>query len=96
MATINAAKALGLDDKIGSLEVGKIADMIAVNLGDIETQPCYDTISQLVYATGRENVSDVWVAGTQLLKDRQLTTMNPTKIIETAQQWADKIRHEDA
>jgi 5-methylthioadenosine/S-adenosylhomocysteine deaminase len=96
MATINAAKALGLDDKIGSLEVGKMADMIAVNLGDIETQPCYDVISQLVYATGRDKVSDVWVAGTQLLKDRQLTTMNPTNIIETAQHWADKIRHEDA
>jgi 5-methylthioadenosine/S-adenosylhomocysteine deaminase len=96
MATINAAKALGLDDKIGSLEVGKMADMIAVNLAEIETQPCYDTISQLVYATGRDKVSDVWVAGTQLLKDRQLTTMNPAKIIETAQHWADKIRHEDA
>ena len=96
MATINAAKALGLDDNIGSLEVGKMADMIAINLGDIETQPCYDIISQLVYATGRDKVSDVWVAGTQLLKDRQLTTMNPTNIIETAQHWADKIRHEDA
>jgi 5-methylthioadenosine/S-adenosylhomocysteine deaminase len=96
MATINAAKALGLEDKIGSLEVGKMADMIAVNLGQIETQPCYDTISQLVYSTGRDKVSDVWVAGKQLLKDRQLTTMNPSKIIETAQNWADKIRQEDA
>jgi len=92
MATINAAKALGLDDKIGSLEVGKMADIIAVDLGEIETQPCYDTISQLVYSTGRDKVTDVWVAGKQLLKDRQLTTMNPSHIIETAQLWADKIR----
>jgi len=92
MATINAAKSLGLDDKIGSLEVGKMADMIAIDLGEIETQPCYDPISQLVYSSGRDKVSDVWVAGKQLLKDRQLTTMNPTRIIDTAQQWAEKIR----
>ena len=92
MATINAAKSLGLDDKIGSIEVGKVADLIAVDLNNIENQPCYDVISQLVYATGRDKVTDVWVEGKTLLKDRQLTTLNQHKVIETAQVWADKIR----
>jgi len=92
MATINAAKSLGLDDKIGSIEVGKVADLIAVDLSNIENQPCYDVISQLVYATGRDKVTDVWVEGKTLLKDRQLTTLNQHKVIETAQVWADKIR----
>ncbi len=95
MATINAAKALGLDDKIGSLEAGKSADLIAVDLSSIESQPCYDIISQLVYATSRDKVSDVWVSGKQLLKDRQLTTMNQSKIIQNTQQWAEKIGRED-
>ncbi|MFT7234490.1 MAG: 5-methylthioadenosine/S-adenosylhomocysteine deaminase [Methylophagaceae bacterium] len=92
MATINAAKSLGLDDEIGSIEVGKSADLIAVYLGEIETQPCYDVISQLVYATGRDKVTDVWVEGKALLKDRQLTTLNRHNIIQTAQEWAVKIR----
>lgn len=92
MATINAAKSIGLDDKIGSIEVGKAADLIAIDLGNIESQPCYDVISQLVYATGRDKVTDVWVDGKALLKDRHLTTLNQYKIIETAEVWADKIR----
>jgi 5-methylthioadenosine/S-adenosylhomocysteine deaminase len=92
MATINAAKSLGIDDITGSLEVGKAADMIAVDLTSIESQPCYDIISQLVYASGRDKVTDVWVAGQQLLKERQLTTLNQSKIIANSQQWAQKIR----
>ena len=63
MATINGAKALGLDNKIGSIEVGKLADLTAVRMSDINTQPCFDPISHLVYACGREQVSHVWVNG---------------------------------
>jgi 5-methylthioadenosine/S-adenosylhomocysteine deaminase len=63
MATINGARALGLDDKIGSIEVGKMADLCAVKLSDIETQPCFDPMSHLVYVAGREHVSHVWVQG---------------------------------
>ncbi len=63
MATINGAKALGLDDKIGSIEIGKLADLTAVKLTGIETQPCFDPASHLVYAAGREHVSHVWVNG---------------------------------
>jgi 5-methylthioadenosine/S-adenosylhomocysteine deaminase len=92
MATINAAKSLGIDDKTGSLKKGKAADMIAIDFSDIESQPCYDIISQLVYATGRHQVSDVWVEGKQLLKQRQLTTLNHSKLIQKTQQWAAKIR----
>lgn len=92
MATINAAKALGIEDITGSLEVGKSADIIAIDFGDVESQPCYDVIAQLVYATGRDKVTDVWVEGKQLLKNRQLTTLNQANIIKNTQQWADKIK----
>jgi 5-methylthioadenosine/S-adenosylhomocysteine deaminase len=63
MATINGARALGLEDKIGSIEKGKLADLTAVSFTDIEMQPCFDPISHLVYVAGREHVSHVWVAG---------------------------------
>lgn len=63
MATLNGARALGLDDKIGSIEVGKVADLTAVALTSPETMPCFDPISHLVYVLGREHVSHVWVAG---------------------------------
>ncbi|MDX2463373.1 MAG: amidohydrolase family protein, partial [Porticoccus sp.] len=91
MATLGGAKALGLETQIGSLEAGKAADITAVNLGELETQPVYHPISQLVYATGREQVSDVWVAGQHLLKDRVLTTMNQQAILAKAKQWGEKI-----
>ncbi|WP_025872652.1 TRZ/ATZ family hydrolase [Methylobacillus glycogenes] len=63
MATINAARALGHDANIGSLEIGKVADMVAVKLSATEIQPCFNPISQLVYSAGREHVTQVWVAG---------------------------------
>jgi 5-methylthioadenosine/S-adenosylhomocysteine deaminase len=63
MATINGARALGLEDKIGSIEVGKRADLIAVSFSDIEMQPCFDPMSHLVYVAGREHVSHTWVDG---------------------------------
>jgi 5-methylthioadenosine/S-adenosylhomocysteine deaminase len=63
MATINGAKALGLEDKIGSIEIGKKADLTAVSFSDIDMQPCFDPVSHLVYVAGREQVSHVWVDG---------------------------------
>ena len=63
MATINGAKALGMDDKIGSIEIGKLADLTAVRMNDLTMQPCFDPISHLVYVAGREQVSHVWVSG---------------------------------
>jgi len=92
MATINGAKALGIADKTGSLEVGKAADIIAIDFNSIESTPLYNPLSQLVYATGRHQVSDVWVAGKQLLKNRELTTLNEKEIIASAREWREKIK----
>jgi 5-methylthioadenosine/S-adenosylhomocysteine deaminase len=92
MATINAAKALGLESEIGSLEVGKSADIVAIDLGGIENYPVYNPVSQLIYSAGRENVSNVWVAGNHLLKDRELTTLDEKAILEKAAYWQEKIK----
>jgi 5-methylthioadenosine/S-adenosylhomocysteine deaminase len=70
-ATLGAARALGLDACIGSIEVGKDADITAFDLSAIETQPIYDPVSHLVYACGRDSVSDVWVAGQHVVRMRQ-------------------------
>ena len=91
MATLDGARALGLDDCIGSLEVGKEADIIAVDLGAIETQPVYNPVSQLVYAAGREQVSHVWVAGKPLLHDRVLTRLDEQSILTRTRKWRDRI-----
>jgi len=91
MATINGARALGLDSVIGSLEPGKAADLVAVQLEDIATQPVYNALSHIVYACSRHNVSDVWVAGKQLLKDHVLTTLDEKAIVAKAKTWAEKI-----
>lgn len=95
MATLSGAKALGLDGTIGSLEAGKAADITAVDLGTLEAQPLYHPISQLVYATGRNQVSDVWVNGKHLLKSRELTTLDQGAIIARACHWAEKIGFAD-
>ena len=91
MATINNAVALGLESEIGSIEVGKSADITAIDLSAIENQPVYNPISQLVYSAGRENVSNVWVAGNHLLKDRELTTLDEKAILDKASYWHGKI-----
>ena len=91
MATINGARALGLEDTIGSLEAGKSADAICVRLDTATTRPVHDPISQLVYAAGREHVTDVWVAGAHLLEDGTLTRMDPAAICDSADQWANRM-----
>lgn len=95
MATLNGARALGLDGETGSLRLGKAADVVAVHLGGIESQPVYHPVSQLVYATGRDKVSDVWVAGKHLLKERKLTTLDEVDILAKARQWREKIKKYD-
>jgi 5-methylthioadenosine/S-adenosylhomocysteine deaminase len=91
MATINGAKALGLEHEIGSLSVGKAADVIAINLDSLETQPLYCPVSQIVYAAGREQVTDVWVAGKRLLKQRQLTMMNVDELKARVALWQQRL-----
>ncbi|RRQ22943.1 TRZ/ATZ family hydrolase [Thiohalobacter thiocyanaticus] len=87
MATLNGARALGLGAETGSLEPGKWADITAVDLATLESQPVYHPVSQLVYAAGRHQVSDVWVAGRHLLKERALTGLDADELLETAAAW---------
>jgi len=85
MATIRAAKAMGREADLGSLEVGKLADVVAVSLDALECRPVYHADAQLVYVAGREHVSDVWVGGRQVLKGRALTTIDTAALIERAE-----------
>jgi 5-methylthioadenosine/S-adenosylhomocysteine deaminase len=91
MATLNGAIALGLGERTGSLEPGKAADITAVDLGGLETQPIYHPISQLVYATGRDKVTDVWIAGKPVLHGGRLTTLDPREIVARAAEWRERI-----
>ena len=92
MATLNGAKALGLDEQIGSIEKNKSADLIAIEVNTIESLPLYNPISHVVYASNRQQVSDVWVAGRQLLKNRELLTLDIKELTSLAQQWRQKIK----
>lgn len=97
MATINAARALGLDDKIGSIEIGKQADLTAVRISDIETSPCYDPVSHLVYVAGREHVTHTWVAGDlryQKLEGQKgvYANIEPTELKEIIALWYTKLK----
>ncbi len=91
MATINGAKALGLDAVCGSLSIGKAADVIAIDLNHLETQPLYCPVSQIVYAASRQQVTDVWVAGRRLLKQRQLTTINSDDLKAKIAVWQQRL-----
>ncbi|MEO7065582.1 MAG: TRZ/ATZ family hydrolase [Rhodanobacter sp.] len=90
-ATLNSAQAMGLEAKIGSIEVGKQADLTAVRLSDLETQPMYNVISQLVYATGRHQVTDVWIAGARKLADRLLVGVDTDEILKKTHAWRERI-----
>ena len=91
MATINAARALGIDDQTGSLAAGKCGDMAAVDLGAPELAPCYDPVSHLVYAAGREHVTHVWVNGELLVSGGRLTRLDPRELAARAAQWKSRI-----
>jgi 5-methylthioadenosine/S-adenosylhomocysteine deaminase len=92
MATLNAARALGLDHLIGSIMPGKSADLCAVNLDAVELSPCYDPVSHLVYAAGREHVSDVWVNGQHRVAYGVLVNMSEAEIKSRATTWCARIR----
>ncbi len=90
-ATLGGAKAMGLDHLIGSIEAGKQADLACVDLGQIESQPLHNVISQLVYATGRHQVTDVWIAGKPKLRERTLVDIDADAVVANAAQWRDRI-----
>ena len=91
MATLNGARALGLDGQIGSLESGKLADLVAFDLSGLCQQPLYDPVSQLIYTSNRSCVRHVWVAGKALLDERRLTRQDEQQLIAMARQWGEKI-----
>ncbi len=95
-ATLNGARALGWEDRIGSIQPGKQADLTAVRLDAIETQPLYDVISQLIYATGRQQVTDVWIGGRHKLRDRVLVDLDPVELMSNAVRWRNRLRGEAA
>jgi len=92
MATINGARALGLGNEIGSLVAGKAADVICVDLSGVEHHPLLDPVSQLVYAASRHDVTDVWIAGEQLVADRALLRLDVADVCAAAEHWARQLR----
>ena len=91
LATINGARALGLEDRIGSLETGKLADLIAVDLSQPETQPLYHPLSQLVYACNGSQVTHSWIGGVPVMEQRQLTQIDLGALAARTQAWRDRI-----
>ncbi|MCW2270297.1 TRZ/ATZ family hydrolase [Pseudomonas sp. JUb96] len=91
MATLNGARALGLEAVIGSLEIGKAADLVAFDLSGLAQQPIYEPVSQLIYASGRDCVKHVWVAGKQLLDERRLTRLDEQALHAKACAWGQRI-----
>lgn len=92
MATLNGAKALGLDAETGSIEIGKAADLCAIRIDDVALTPCYDQASLLAYTAGREHVSDVWVAGKARVCDGLLLSGGEIELKNLAALWQNQIR----
>ncbi|MBT7308801.1 MAG: amidohydrolase family protein, partial [Gammaproteobacteria bacterium] len=92
MATLRGARAIGLESLVGSLVAGKAADLIAIDLGGLESQPIYDVASHLVYATQRNQVREVWVNGQHLLHEGELLTLESEKVMRQSRHWQGKIR----
>jgi 5-methylthioadenosine/S-adenosylhomocysteine deaminase len=91
-ATLAGARALGLDREIGSLVAGKAADVIAIDLWMLDAAPCYDPVSHLVHAVGREAVTDVWVAGKRIVSGRRLATVEEGSIAARARAWQERLQ----
>jgi 5-methylthioadenosine/S-adenosylhomocysteine deaminase len=95
MATLAGAKALGLDQRIGSLASGKRADITAVRLTDLELTPLYDPVSHLVYAAGREHVTHVWIDGKLKLDNGTLTSIDARDLQLKAAVWKERLEARD-
>jgi 5-methylthioadenosine/S-adenosylhomocysteine deaminase len=92
MATINGARCMGIDDLVGSLETGKMADMIAIELDPLEQAPLHDIASTIVYTHNGHRVTHSWVNGKALMDDRKLLTLNTQEIINNAKSWQKTLK----
>lgn len=92
MATLGGARALGLQEEIGTIEPGKAADLVCVALDGIESLPLYDPISHLVYATGRGQVGEVWIEGRRKLEQGRLLDLDTQALSAKARRWGERIR----
>ncbi len=95
MATLGGARALGWDERIGSIEVGKDADLTTIALDEFDTLPVYNPISQIVYASNRRDVRDVWVRGERKLDGGRLTGFDTEHLAATARGWGARMRRKD-
>lgn len=91
LATLNGAKALGLEQITGSLVAGKAADIVAVDFSELELSPCYDPVSHLVYTAGREQVTHVWINGQLLLDNKELVTLRESELLSHATYWQKRL-----
>jgi 5-methylthioadenosine/S-adenosylhomocysteine deaminase len=93
-ATMGGARALGIEKSVGSVEIGKCADLCAVEIADPGVLPCYDPISHVVYAAGRENVTYVWVNGDERVKNGKICNSLDPAMDKIAGLWHDKLSAE--
>ena len=92
MATLGGAHAIGLDERIGSLVPGKQADLCALRLDTPATIPVFDAASHVLYAAGREHVSDVWIDGESVVKKKQLVRISQEEVYAKAKTWQNRFR----
>jgi len=92
MATIDGARALGMESAIGSLEPGKRADLIVVSMSAARQTPMYDPLSHLVYVTRGDDVRTTIVNGKVLMRDRQMLTLDERAVLAEARQWTARVR----
>ena len=95
MATINGAKALNIADHVGSIEIGKAADLVAIDLNHLSTQPVYNPTAQIVYSASRSQVSDVWVDGKARVTNAQLNNVDVSNILNNAAEWGERLKTND-
>ena len=91
MANLNGEKALGLEDQIGSLEIRKTADIVAVEMEGIDNLPAYNPLVQILYSGNKTQIANVWVSGRQLVKNRRLLTMDKDRLVEKSEKWKKRI-----
>jgi 5-methylthioadenosine/S-adenosylhomocysteine deaminase len=91
MATIGGARVLGMDKQIGSLEPGKRADVIIVNMSAARQTPMYDPLSHLVYVTRGDDVQTTIVNGKVLMRDRKVLTLDSAAVLRDAKRWASSV-----